>query len=328
MLIKDNHIAAAGGVAAAVKAARAGAPAHSGCRWRSSPRRCGRRPGGRGRLPPPRQLLPGRSAGSSRASEDGPARGLRGHRSRWCARSPRPVCSASPWRLDTLRPWADISLEVGPGPPPAPNIPRRARRAPCRRRGGSVSSGAQRVLEALRRAEGDPSARGSRSGSGSPGPRSGSTSRRCVPGATASRACPAAATGSPVPDRLYPEEILAGLPTSWLAREIHYFDSTDSTNRAPFELARRRRPRHRGDGRGPDRRPRPSRTLLLLPSVLEPLHLGGASPLPQRQRRGHDHPGGRHRGGRDGGGDSEAGTRWRSSGPMTSFSMGSRPRAS
>ncbi len=41
-----------------------------------------------------------------------------------------------------------------------------------------------------------------------------------------------------VPDRLYPEEIQAGLPTRWMAREIHYFDSIDSTNRLAFDLAR------------------------------------------------------------------------------------------
>jgi len=40
------------------------------------------------------------------------------------------------------------------------------------------------------------------------------------------------------PDRLYPEEILAGLATRWLAREIHWFDETDSTNRVALELAR------------------------------------------------------------------------------------------
>lgn len=40
------------------------------------------------------------------------------------------------------------------------------------------------------------------------------------------------------PDRLYPEEIQAGLETRWLGREIHYFDTTDSTNRIAFDLAR------------------------------------------------------------------------------------------
>jgi len=41
-----------------------------------------------------------------------------------------------------------------------------------------------------------------------------------------------------VPDRLYPEEIHTGLATRWLAREIHYLDETDSTNRVAFDLAR------------------------------------------------------------------------------------------
>ena len=41
-----------------------------------------------------------------------------------------------------------------------------------------------------------------------------------------------------VPDRLYPGEILAGLPTRWMAREIRYFETIDSTNRVGFDLAR------------------------------------------------------------------------------------------
>jgi BirA family biotin operon repressor/biotin-[acetyl-CoA-carboxylase] ligase len=41
-----------------------------------------------------------------------------------------------------------------------------------------------------------------------------------------------------VPDRLYPEEILAGLETRWMARDIRYFESIDSTNRLGFDLAR------------------------------------------------------------------------------------------
>jgi len=40
------------------------------------------------------------------------------------------------------------------------------------------------------------------------------------------------------PDRLYPEEILPGLETQWLARRIDYFDRTDSTNRVALELGR------------------------------------------------------------------------------------------
>jgi BirA family biotin operon repressor/biotin-[acetyl-CoA-carboxylase] ligase len=39
------------------------------------------------------------------------------------------------------------------------------------------------------------------------------------------------------PDRLYPEEIKHGLETRWLGREIHYFDTVDSTNRIAQELA-------------------------------------------------------------------------------------------
>jgi len=43
---------------------------------------------------------------------------------------------------------------------------------------------------------------------------------------------------SGVPDRLYAEEIQIGLETSWLAKEIHYFETVDSTNRVALELAR------------------------------------------------------------------------------------------
>jgi BirA family biotin operon repressor/biotin-[acetyl-CoA-carboxylase] ligase len=41
-----------------------------------------------------------------------------------------------------------------------------------------------------------------------------------------------------LPDRLFPEEIQAGLATRWLARRIEYLDATDSTNRVALELAR------------------------------------------------------------------------------------------
>jgi BirA family biotin operon repressor/biotin-[acetyl-CoA-carboxylase] ligase len=40
------------------------------------------------------------------------------------------------------------------------------------------------------------------------------------------------------PDRLYPEEIRHGLATRWLARQIEWFEETDSTNRVAHELAR------------------------------------------------------------------------------------------
>ena len=41
-----------------------------------------------------------------------------------------------------------------------------------------------------------------------------------------------------IPDRLYPEEIQAGLGTRWLAQDIRYYDEIDSTNRLAFDLAR------------------------------------------------------------------------------------------
>jgi BirA family biotin operon repressor/biotin-[acetyl-CoA-carboxylase] ligase len=40
------------------------------------------------------------------------------------------------------------------------------------------------------------------------------------------------------PDLLLPEEISAGLATRWLARDLRWLDTTDSTNRVALELAR------------------------------------------------------------------------------------------
>ncbi|MEN8183016.1 MAG: biotin--[acetyl-CoA-carboxylase] ligase [Myxococcota bacterium] len=39
------------------------------------------------------------------------------------------------------------------------------------------------------------------------------------------------------PDRLYPEEVLRGLETRWMAHPYHHLETTDSTNRVAFELA-------------------------------------------------------------------------------------------
>jgi len=46
-----------------------------------------------------------------------------------------------------------------------------------------------------------------------------------------------------VPDRLYAEEIQAGLETRWLARDLHHYETLDSTNRVALELARSGAPR-------------------------------------------------------------------------------------
>jgi BirA family biotin operon repressor/biotin-[acetyl-CoA-carboxylase] ligase len=40
------------------------------------------------------------------------------------------------------------------------------------------------------------------------------------------------------PDRLFPEEVQPRLHTKWLAREYHWLETTDSTNRVASELAR------------------------------------------------------------------------------------------
>jgi BirA family biotin operon repressor/biotin-[acetyl-CoA-carboxylase] ligase len=44
------------------------------------------------------------------------------------------------------------------------------------------------------------------------------------------------------PDRLYPEEVLPGLETRWLARSYVHLETTDSTNRVAFELGMRGAP--------------------------------------------------------------------------------------
>lgn len=60
-----------------------------------------------------------------------------------------------------------------------------------------------------------------------------------------------------VPDRLYADELLAGLETRWLGRTIHHLETTDSTNRVASERAREGDPHgtavvaeHQSAGRG------------------------------------------------------------------------------
>jgi BirA family biotin operon repressor/biotin-[acetyl-CoA-carboxylase] ligase len=103
-----------------------------------------------------------------------------------------------------------------------------------------VTSGAERVLEALRRSGGETC-----SGAGLSEQLQVSRSQIWKHVETL-RAKGYGIEGAPgggyrlvsVPDRLYPEEILAGLPTRWMARDIRYFDTIDSTNRVGFDLAR------------------------------------------------------------------------------------------
>jgi BirA family biotin operon repressor/biotin-[acetyl-CoA-carboxylase] ligase len=103
-----------------------------------------------------------------------------------------------------------------------------------------VSDGAARVLDALRRARG-------RSCSGESLSTQHGVSRTQVwkhvevlraRGYTIDAAPGGGYRLAGIPDRLYPEEILAGLDTRWLAREIRFFESTDSTNRIAVDLAR------------------------------------------------------------------------------------------
>jgi BirA family biotin operon repressor/biotin-[acetyl-CoA-carboxylase] ligase len=103
-----------------------------------------------------------------------------------------------------------------------------------------VNGGAERVLDALRRTEGEPC-----SGTGL-SERLEVSRSQIWKHVEALRSKGYGIEGAPgdgyrlvsVPDRLYPEEILAGLETRWLARDIHYFDSIDSTNRVGFDLGR------------------------------------------------------------------------------------------
>jgi BirA family biotin operon repressor/biotin-[acetyl-CoA-carboxylase] ligase len=103
-----------------------------------------------------------------------------------------------------------------------------------------VSEGAVRVLEALRRA-------GERPCSGEALSAQLGVSRSQVwKHVEALRQRGYAVQGDPgggyrlvaLPDRLYPEELRAGLATRWLAREIHWHEETDSTNRVALDLAR------------------------------------------------------------------------------------------
>jgi BirA family biotin operon repressor/biotin-[acetyl-CoA-carboxylase] ligase len=103
-----------------------------------------------------------------------------------------------------------------------------------------VNGGAECVLEALRRTEGEPC-----SGAGLSERLRVSRSQIWKHVETL-RAKGYGIEGAPgggyrlisVPDRLYPEEIQAGLETRWMAREIRYFETIDSTNRVGFDLAR------------------------------------------------------------------------------------------
>jgi BirA family biotin operon repressor/biotin-[acetyl-CoA-carboxylase] ligase len=102
-----------------------------------------------------------------------------------------------------------------------------------------VTDGAARVLEALREAGGRPC-------SGGPlAERLGVSRAQVWKHVEALRRRGYEIAGTPgggyqlvaTPDRLYPEEIRAGLRTRWLAREIEWLDATDSTNRVAGERA-------------------------------------------------------------------------------------------
>jgi len=103
-----------------------------------------------------------------------------------------------------------------------------------------VKQGAARVLEALRRA-------GDRSCSGAALSAEQGVSRAQVwKHVEALRALGYKIEAAPgdgyrlveTPDRLYPEELQAGLETAWLARDLRWFETVDSTNRVAQDLAR------------------------------------------------------------------------------------------
>jgi BirA family biotin operon repressor/biotin-[acetyl-CoA-carboxylase] ligase len=103
-----------------------------------------------------------------------------------------------------------------------------------------VSAGSERVLEALRRRPGQPCSGALLSES------LGVTRSQVWKHVETLRRRGYAIEGTPgdgytlaaLPDRLYPEELRSGLATRWLAREIHWFEETDSTNRVAGDLAR------------------------------------------------------------------------------------------
>jgi BirA family biotin operon repressor/biotin-[acetyl-CoA-carboxylase] ligase len=104
-----------------------------------------------------------------------------------------------------------------------------------------VSEGAARVLEALRGAAGAAPCSG-----GALAERLGVSRAQVWKHVEALRRRGYEIEGAPgggyrlaaVPDRLYPEEIGAGLATRWLARRLEWLETTDSTNRVAHELAR------------------------------------------------------------------------------------------
>jgi BirA family biotin operon repressor/biotin-[acetyl-CoA-carboxylase] ligase len=103
-----------------------------------------------------------------------------------------------------------------------------------------VSEGAARVLEALREADGRPCSGGTLA------ERLQVSRTQVWKHVEALRRRGYTIEGTPgggyrlgaAPDRLYPEEVQAGLATRWLAREIEWLDTTDSTNRVAGERAR------------------------------------------------------------------------------------------
>ncbi len=115
-----------------------------------------------------------------------------------------------------------------------------------------------------------------------------------------------------------------------MARDIRHFETIDSTNRVGFDLAREGAAHGtvviaEGQTAGRGRLGRSFE----LSAAQEPLYLGGAPPFPQREPGGDRDPRRGRRRRRDRGeGVSKALTRWRSSGPTTFYSMGSRHRAS
>lgn len=102
-----------------------------------------------------------------------------------------------------------------------------------------MTHGATRVLESLRRAGGEPCSGAALAGG------LGVTRAQVWKHVEALRQRGYEIDGEPgggyrlcaTPDRLYPEEVQAGLATRWLAREITHLEETDSTNRVAAELA-------------------------------------------------------------------------------------------
>ena len=320
VLVKDNHRAAAGGVGAAVKAARASAAPHL---WiqvevESEAQAEEALAAGADSL-----LLDNRSVAELRelaarlrertlleasggVTPRERARDRRDRRAPHLDRRPHPLGAPRGRGPRGRPPGQEPAGERGGRP-----RPRGAARAPA---GGPAPGGA------------------SPRASASPAPRSGSTSRRCARRGyeivgDAGRRLPARGVARSALPRGDPGR--ASRPAGWRGRSSGS-TTTDSTNRVAAERARTgAAPRLHRRRRRPDGGTRPPRPLLLLAALPEPLHLDRAAPrsLARPRRRPRSSPPASPSP-RPSPRPSATRPRSRSSGRTTCSSAGARPRGS